>query len=249
MKNVSVESTRNFALVGHAADGKTSLGDALLHRAGATPVHGKVDDGSSVLNHLPEEKERRSTISSSVFGFDWNGHHLTLVDTPGDPNFIADGQIALQGLDGAVLVVSGVDGPKVGTEKMLRTARERGVACVAIVSGLDRERADLDRAVEGLRKLELNAVPIALPIGAGEQLAGVVDLLTGKAVRANGEGDAPADMAEAVRRIAGGAKLEASGGVRLETVAAIAASGVDAISVGALTHSARALDISLELEF
>ena len=127
MKNVSVESTRNFALVGHAADGKTSLGDALLHRAGATPVHGKVDDGSSVLNHLPEEKERRSTISSSVFGFDWNGHHLTLVDTPGDPNFIADGQIALQGLDGAVLVVSGVDGPKVGTEKMLRTLERLGV--------------------------------------------------------------------------------------------------------------------------
>jgi elongation factor G len=198
MKNVSVESTRNFALVGHAADGKTSLGDALLHRAGATPLHGKVDDGSSVLNHLPEEKERRSTISSSVFGFDWNGYHLTLVDTPGDPNFIADGQIALQGLDGAVLVVSGVDGPKVGTEKMLRTARERGVACVAFVSGLDRERADLERAVEGLRKLELNAVPIALPIGAGEQLSGVVDLLSGKAARANGEGDAPADMAEEI---------------------------------------------------
>jgi elongation factor G len=195
MKNVDVGSTRNFALVGHAADGKTSLGDALLFRAGATPVHGRVDDGTSVLNFLPEEKERRTTVGSSVFGFDWNGHHLSLVDTPGDPNFIADGQIALQGLDGAVLVVSAVDGPKVGTEKMLATARRASAPCVAFVTGLDRERADFDAAVEGLRKLDTNAVPICVPLGAGEAVSGVIDLVRGRVVRPDGETDVPAELA------------------------------------------------------
>ncbi len=195
MKNVDVGSTRNFALVGHAADGKTSLGEALLFRAGATAAHGRVDDGTSVLNFLPEEKERRTTISSSVFGFDWNGHHLTLVDTPGDPNFIADGQIALQGLDGAVLVVSAVDGPKVGTERMLTTARRANAACIAFVTGLDRDRADFDAAVEGLRKLGANAVPICLPVGAGEGLSGVIDLVRGRVVRPDGESDVPGELA------------------------------------------------------
>ena len=92
MTDVEVARTRrSFALVGHAGDGKTSLGEALLHAAGATPTLGRVDDGSSVLDHWPEEKERRHTLTSHVFGFDSTGQHLTLVDTPGDPNFQGDG--------------------------------------------------------------------------------------------------------------------------------------------------------------
>ena len=197
MKNVDVANTRNFALIGHSGDGKTSLGEALLFRAGATHSLGRVDDGSSVLNFLPEEKDRHTaTISSSVYGFDWADHHLTLVDTPGDPNFIGEGQIALQGLDGAILLVSAVDGPKVGTEKMLRAAREAGVACLAFVNGLDRERADWTGAVEALRKLEASPVLLTLPIGSGEGLSGVVDLLARKALRPDGEGAIPAELAE-----------------------------------------------------
>jgi elongation factor G len=143
MQNVQVADTRNFALIGHAGDGKTSLGEALLHRAGATPKLGRVDDGSSVLNTLPEERDgHTATISSHIYAFDWNDAHLTLVDTPGDPNFLGDSQVALQALDAAVLLVSAVDGAKVGTEKMLRAAREANVALLAFVNGLDRERAD-----------------------------------------------------------------------------------------------------------
>ena len=118
MKHVNVSDTYGFALVGHSGDGNTSLGEALLHAAGPTQPLGRVDDGSSTLNHLPEEKERRTTITSSVYGFDAGGRHLTLVDTPGDSNFQADGQIALHALDGAVLVCSAVGGVKVGTSRM-----------------------------------------------------------------------------------------------------------------------------------
>ncbi len=198
MKDVDVRHTRNFALIGHAHDGKTSVGEALLHEAGATPSLGRVDDGSSVLDFQPEEKERHSSLQSAVFGYDARGHHLTLVDTPGDPNFAADGEIALAALDGAVLVVSAVDGAKVGTERMARTAEARGVRMLAFVNGMDRERADFEAAVESLRKLEMNAVPIALPIGAESGFRGVVELLSGRARTAAGEEDPPAELADAV---------------------------------------------------
>ena len=110
MESPSANDTRNFALIGHSAEGKTSLGEAILHAAGEKNTLGKVDDGSSSLDTLPEEKKRQTTISSSIYGFDYSGKRITLVDTPGDSNFQADGQIALHALDAAVLVVSAVSG-------------------------------------------------------------------------------------------------------------------------------------------
>jgi elongation factor G len=108
MKDIKVSDTHNYAIVGHAHDGKTSLGEAILHVAGATHTLGSVAAGTTVLNHLPEEKERKTTMTSCVFSYDAGGKHFSLVDTPGDSNFAADAQIVLQRLDGAVLVVSAV---------------------------------------------------------------------------------------------------------------------------------------------
>jgi elongation factor G len=197
MKDVGVRDTRNFALIGHAGDGKTSLGEALLHRAGATKELGSVDKGTSVLSPLPEEKERHHTLSSHFYAFDWQGKHITLIDTPGDPNFLADGEIELPALDGAVLVVSAVDGAKVGTERMWRSATAAGDAVIAMVNGLDRERADLGAALTSLRKLGANPVVLALPIGAEKELRGVIDLRTLKAYSPTGEIPIPPELAEA----------------------------------------------------
>ncbi len=199
MQNVDVRDTRNFALIGHAADGKTSLGEALLFRAGATHQLGKVEDGSSVLNHLPEEAERHTTLAAKVYGFDWEGRHLTLVDTPGDPNFQAQGQIALHALDAGVLVVSAVEGAKVGTERMWRTARDLGLPLLAFVNGLDRDRADFAAAVESLEKIGAKAVPIVHPVGTGPGLQGIVDLVSMRLHRSDGDADVPADVAEAAQ--------------------------------------------------
>jgi elongation factor G len=196
MKNVEVRDTRNFALIGHSGDGKSSLGEALLYRAGATHSLGRVDDGSSVLNFLPEEKERQATLSSSVYSFDWSAKHLTLVDTPGDPNFQADGQIALQALDGAVLLVSSLDGAKVGTESMWRAAQRAGVPVIAFVNGMDRERADFSLAVESLKKMDARPVVLTLPMGSGEKLTGVVDLLGMQARVGDAEQEIPEELAD-----------------------------------------------------
>ena len=127
MKDVKTSDTHNFALVGHSGDGKTSLGEALLHAAGATHALGSVTEGTSALNHLPEEQERHTSISSSIYSFEHGDARFTLIDTPGDSNFLADGLIALAALDGAVLLVSGVDGSKVGTDRMLRACRRRNI--------------------------------------------------------------------------------------------------------------------------
>jgi elongation factor G len=197
MQNVEVAATRSFALIGHSADGKTSLGEALLRTAGAVAELGSVDAKSSHLDFAPEEKERHHTLSSSVFGFDFEGHHLTLVDTPGDPNFQADGAITLFALDGAILLLSAVDGVKVGTESMWRAAERAGVPVIIFVNGVDRERADFAAAVESLRGLDANPVPVALPLGAGPKLSGVIDLIGRRALVGGKETEIPAEAAAA----------------------------------------------------
>ena len=198
MNNVKVGDTYNFALVGHSGDGKTSLGEALLHTAGATHELGSVTEGTSSLNFLPEEKERHTTISSSIYGFDWNDKHLTLIDTPGDSNFQADGRVALGGLDGAVLVISGVDGAKVGSQRMFLHSREHGIPLLAFVNGMDHERADLERTIESLKEMGANPAVVTLPIGAGDDFRGCIDLLESKLVTAAGEADVPDELAEEV---------------------------------------------------
>lgn len=196
MQNTSVANTRSFALIGHTADGKTSLGESLLHVAEATASLGSPADGSSVLDFSPEEHERKHTLSSSIYSFDWNDLHLTLADTPGDPNFQADGQILLHGLDGAVLVVSAVGGAKVGTESMWRASGRAGIPVVAFINHLDDERADLDAAVASLKDLDINPIKIALPIESGDELVGIVDLLSMKGVIDGREVEIPAELVE-----------------------------------------------------
>jgi elongation factor G len=197
MQNVEVARTRSFALIGHAADGKTSLGEALLHVAGAVPALGSVDAKTSHLDFTPEEKERHHTLSSSVFAFDYEGHHVTLVDTPGDPNFAGDGAIALHALDGAILVISAVDGVKVGSEGMWRAAESAGVPVIAFVNGLDRDRANFDAAVESLRALGASPAVVALPLGLGPTLKGVIDLVGRRAHVDGREVEIPAEAAAA----------------------------------------------------
>ena len=193
---MNVEDTRNFAIVGHAGDGKTSLGEALLHGAGATHTLGVVTEGSSVLNHLPEEQEKHTTITSSVFSYDAGGQHFSLVDTPGNSNFQADGQIALRALDGAVLAVSSVDGARVGTDRMFRLCRELEIPVLAFVNGMDRELANLQGALDSLSKMDANPALLSLAIGSGEAFSGVVDLLGMRAYTSDGTADIPSELAD-----------------------------------------------------
>ncbi len=200
----AVETTRNFALIGHAGDGKTSLGEALLVKAGVLPHAGDVRQGESALTTLPEEKDHDgSSLAPAIYEFECGGHAIYLVDTPGDPNFQAGGLVALHALDGAVLAVSPTDGVKVGTERMWRAARELDLPVIAFVGGMDRERADFAATLESLAKVEMQPAVVTIPIGAGDDFSGVIDLLAMRAEGPGGAIDIPAeqqDEAQAARQ-------------------------------------------------
>jgi elongation factor G len=182
MSGSDMSQVRNFALVGHGGDGKTTLADSLAMAAGVTNRLGEVEAGSSFMNYLPEEKARRITISASICTFDREGLEVTIVDTPGDANFAGETAGVLQAVDHAVLVVSASDGVKVGTERSFRLARDQGLSVTAVLNKMDHERADYDGCAEALeRSLGARAVKLHLPIGRGENYRGYVDLVAQKA--------------------------------------------------------------------
>ncbi len=180
--SVDVAHTRSFALIGHGGDGKTTLADSIVMAAGVTNRLGSVEDGTSYMNYLPEEKNRRVSISTSIAIFDHGELSCALLDCPGDSNFAGEAAGALRAVDHAVLLVSAQDGVKVGTGKAYRLARDSGVGVTAVANKMDLERADFDAVAKGLEEhLGVRVVPMHLPIGRGEAYHGYVDLLTRKA--------------------------------------------------------------------
>ena len=182
MKSFPTEAIRNVALVGHNGAGKTALAEALLVAAGAIKRAGRVEDGTTVTDHEPEEHQRQQSLSLAVAPFEWRGHKINLIDTPGYADFVGEVEAALDVADLAVVVVSAVEGVEAQTEAVWKLAAARDLPRLVFVTKLDRERASFERTVEQLRErlgdgLEL----LELPIGAESSFQGVADLLTEKA--------------------------------------------------------------------
>jgi elongation factor G len=193
-----------FALIGHAGDGKTTLADSVLFAAGVTNRLGRVEDGTSFMNWLPEEKIRRASISTSVCSFAHNGTELTVLDAPGDANFGGEMRGALAAVDNAVIVLSAQEGVRVGTERAYRYAREHGLGLAAVANKMDLERADYDAVAKQLEEtLEVRVVKLHLPLGRGESFSGYIDLLSGEAHQLGADGKLrvtvpPAELAEPI---------------------------------------------------
>ncbi len=179
VKLFAPEKIRNVALVGHGGSGKTTLAEALLHEAGATTRVGRVEDGTTVCDFDPEEQARHMSLSLAVAPFEWKGHKVNLIDTPGYADFVADVDAALRVADLAVFVVSAVEGVEVQTEAIWRMAAAVGVPRMFFINKLDRERASFDRTLDALRdRFGAGVAPLELPIGAESGFVGVADLLT-----------------------------------------------------------------------
>jgi elongation factor G len=173
---------RNVALVGHRGSGKTSLHEALLYEAGATTRLGSVADGTTVSDADEDEQARRMSISASLASFQWRDVKVNLIDTPGEPSFVADALGALRVCESAVFVVNAVMGVEVGTQRLWERAQELGVARLLFVNMLDRERADFFRTLDSLKAaFGPHVVATEIPIGAEHEIRGLVDLVDMKA--------------------------------------------------------------------
>jgi elongation factor G len=184
MKVYSGSEIRNVAVVGHNDTGKTTLITQLLFNAGATTRMGRIDDGTTVTDFDPDEIERKHSISAAVAFAEWKNTKINLIDTPGFGIFLMEGKAALRVADAAAVVVSGVTGVEVTTEKMWKFADDFGLPRVIIVNKMDRERASFGRTLDSLqKKFGKEVVPIQLPMGEEKDFTGIIDLISMKAYR------------------------------------------------------------------
>jgi elongation factor G len=189
MPHQAADRIRNVALIGHRGSGKTSLHEALLFEAGVVNRLGRVEDGTTTSDYEPDEQEREMSIGATVSSFDHDGRKINLIDTPGDPSFIADTVASLRVADAAVVVVNAVMGVEVHTDRLWQRADAEGLARLVYVNMLDRERADFFRALESLQSAFGNhVVATEVPIGSEHEVRGVIDLIDMKAFVAQGEG-------------------------------------------------------------
>jgi elongation factor G len=180
---------RNLGILAHVDAGKTTVTERILFASGVTYKRGEVHDGTTVTDFDSQERDRGITIFAAAVSCDWDGHRVNLIDTPGHVDFSDQVERSLRILDGAIAVFDGVAGVEPQSETVWRQADRHGVPRIAFVNKLDRAGADLDAAVDSIRR-RLHPAPLVvqLPIGREGGFSGVVDLLRLRAL-VWGDGD------------------------------------------------------------
>lgn len=203
MKVYPTSKIRNIALVGHGGTGKTSLAEAMLFNTGATKRMGRVDDGNTVTDYLPEEIKRKITISTSLAPCEYRDHKINLLDTPGYSDFYFEVMGTLRVVDSMVVLLSATAGVEVQTEIVWQDYPD--IPKLAFINKMDRENADFYKVLKEMQdNFSDNIVPVQLPIGAEDSFKGVVDLISMKALVSEpgtgqiSEQDIPADMMDEV---------------------------------------------------
>lgn len=207
MKVYEGANLRNLALIGHGHAGKTTLVSAMLQTTGATQRFGRVDDGTATTDYDEEEIARKMSISTGLASVEWGKTKLNLLDTPGFNMFVHEAKMVLPVCDAALVVVDGVAGVEVVTERVWGYCEEIAMPRMIVVSRMDRERSDANRVLESLTNAFGRAVtPLQLPIGSEKNLSGIVDLVRMKAytyeMGGSGkgkEGPIPANMADVAK--------------------------------------------------
>src|SRR6187402_2879021 len=155
--------TLNLGILAHVDAGKTSLTERLLFAAGIVDEVGSVDDGNTQTDSLPLERQRGITIKAAVVSFAIDDLTVNLIDTPGHPDFIAEVERVLGVLDGAVLVISAVEGVQPQTRILMRTLRRLRIPTLIFVNKIDRRGADVDRV---LRQVSEKLTPAIIAMGS-----------------------------------------------------------------------------------
>jgi elongation factor G len=218
-RTVPLERCRNIGIMAHIDAGKTTTTERILFYTGRTHRIGEVHEGTATMDWMEQEQERGITITSAATTCAWKDYRINIIDTPGHVDFTAEVERSLRVLDGAVALFDAVHGVQPQSEKVWRQADKYGVPRICFINKIDKMGADFEHAVDTLRKrLNAKPVPVQIPIGAEAKFAGVVDLLTMKAIIWNDETlgaeyvveDIPADLKK---------KAEAAHAFLVETIA------------------------------
>ena len=187
-KSVDTPHLRSVVIAGHAGAGKTTLAEALLFRTGAINRQGRVEDGTTTTDFEPEEQKRHMSLSLAVASLDDEGNLVTLVDTPGYPDFVAEVVSGFQAVDSALICVEATGGVEAGTENAVALARRNHTAALFVVNKCDRENADPWAVLDALRDaFGTKIAPLQLAIGKADTFSGYVDLVHRKAYRWDGK--------------------------------------------------------------
>jgi len=179
VKAFASERIRNVALVGPSGSGKTSLAEAMLYRAGILSRVGRVEDGSTVCDHEPEEKEVGHSLTTALATLEWNDHKVNLLDTPGTFDFAGEAVGAMAVADMAVFVVDASTGLDHSTIDLWHQAADRNLPRMIFVNKLDRERTNFEEVLADLQgTFGAGVAPLEIPIGEAGAFHGIADLLT-----------------------------------------------------------------------
>ena len=175
----SLTHTRNISIIAHIDAGKTTTTERMLFYSGMTHRIGEVDDGTTVMDYLEEERARGITIVAAAASFHWRDGLVHLIDTPGHIDFTAEVERSLRVIDGAVVIFSGVEGVEAQSEKVWHQADRYHVPRLAFINKLDRQGAEFARVIAEIRaKFGRPAIALQLPLGREQEFRSVVDLLT-----------------------------------------------------------------------
>jgi elongation factor G len=207
VKTYEGKEIRNVGVVGHGDSGKTTLTAGLLYTAGATNRLLRVDEGNTITDFDEEEIQRKVSIATSLAYAEWKKAKINILDTPGYNIFINDTRAALAAADAALVVVDGVAGVEVQTEKVWHFSNDYKLPRAVVVNKLDRERSSFERALASVQgAFGRTAIPVQIPIGAERDYQGVIDLVRMKAYTYTPDGDGagqedeiPASLADAAQ--------------------------------------------------
>jgi len=179
----NLEKLRNIGIMAHIDAGKTTMTERILYYTGKTYKMGEVHEGTAVMDYMEEEQKRGITITSAATRCPWKGFQINLIDTPGHIDFTAEVERCLRVLDGAVALFDASEGVQAQSETVWRQGQKYGLPCLCFVNKMDKTGADFEMTLESIReKLPANPVALQIPIGAEQSFAGIIDLVTMKAV-------------------------------------------------------------------
>ena len=185
-----IHKIRNIGFIAHIDAGKTTVTERVLFLTGRIRKVGGVDEGTTAMDWMPQERERGITITAAATTAYWQEHRINIIDTPGHVDFTAEVERSLRVLDGGVVVLDAVAGVQSQSETVWRQADTYKVPRIAFVNKMDRVGASYERTIESMRRrLRANPVLVQLPVGEEETFRGVIDLIGSRAIiYSNGKG-------------------------------------------------------------